>query len=294
MARASTTSNSRAPPACRSTPPTSRATITPCTGGIPTPTAPTGTGPRSSASGVLTMMEHTGTHIDALSHQADRLHLCGGVPAAEAETPGGFLHHGVETVPPLVRRGVLLDVAGHKGLPRLPPCHGVSAKELVDCAAGQGVQVIHGDVLLVRTATPTCGVTRRRPSTRPACPSRGRCGPPKPRRGRRRGRQHGLGRLGSATRRRARPCSPTCTCWAQKGDLHHREPDAGRAGRGPEVGVRLRRAAAEAGQRDRPAAAAGRAGDVLGGPSGPARPCAQASLASGYPAGSHLRRKSQT
>src|SRR5439155_5325131 len=27
-------------------------------------------GPRSSSSGVVTMMEHTGTHIDALSHQA--------------------------------------------------------------------------------------------------------------------------------------------------------------------------------------------------------------------------------
>ena len=34
-------------------------------------------GPRTGASGMLTMMEHTGTHIDALSHQADSLTLCG-------------------------------------------------------------------------------------------------------------------------------------------------------------------------------------------------------------------------
>src|ERR1700716_1308562 len=40
---------------------------------------PEAEGPRSSASGVLTMMEHSGTHIDALSHQACDLTMCGGV-----------------------------------------------------------------------------------------------------------------------------------------------------------------------------------------------------------------------
>ena len=61
-------------------------------------------GPRSSASGALVMMEHTGTHIDALSHQARDLCLFGGVPVEKAETPTGFTTHGVETIPPL-RRG---------------------------------------------------------------------------------------------------------------------------------------------------------------------------------------------
>src|SRR4051794_36311360 len=61
-------------------------------------------GPRSSASGVLTMMEHTGTHIDALSHQACDLILCGGVPVERVETPAGFKELGVETVPPLLGR----------------------------------------------------------------------------------------------------------------------------------------------------------------------------------------------
>jgi kynurenine formamidase len=108
-------------------------------------------GPRSSASGMLTMMEHTGTHIDALSHQADGLHLCGGVPTAEVETPSGFTRHGVETIPPLVRRGVLLDVAGHKGVAVLPPRYSISEQDLAACAAAQGVGVSAGDVLLVRT-----------------------------------------------------------------------------------------------------------------------------------------------
>src|SRR5881394_1156843 len=46
-------------------------------------------GPRSGASGTLVMMEHSGTHIDALSHQAMGPVLFGGVPADAAETPTG-------------------------------------------------------------------------------------------------------------------------------------------------------------------------------------------------------------
>src|SRR5207302_3893484 len=65
-------------------------------------------GPRSAASGVLTMMEHSGTHLDALCHQANCLTLFGGIPTDSAETPTGFTHLGVETVPPLLGRGVLL------------------------------------------------------------------------------------------------------------------------------------------------------------------------------------------
>lgn len=108
-------------------------------------------GPRSGASGMLTMMEHTGTHIDALCHQAHGLTLFGGTPTDAAETPTGFRELGAETVPPLVRRGVLLDVAGHKGVPRLPAHAAISADELQACAAAEGVEVRPGDVLLVRT-----------------------------------------------------------------------------------------------------------------------------------------------
>jgi kynurenine formamidase len=108
-------------------------------------------GPRSSASGTLLMMEHTGTHIDALSHQACNLVLCGGVRIETVETPTGFKQLGIETVPPLLGRGVLLDVAGWKGVDRLPPRTGVSGAELAACAAHQGVQVRPDDVLLVRT-----------------------------------------------------------------------------------------------------------------------------------------------
>jgi kynurenine formamidase len=108
-------------------------------------------GPRTGAAGMLTLMEHTGTHIDALCHQACGFQLYGGVPVEGAETPAGFTQLGVETVPPLLGRGVLLDVAGWKGQAALPPQYGISADELRACAAAQGVAVRAGDVLLVRT-----------------------------------------------------------------------------------------------------------------------------------------------
>src|SRR4051812_7432080 len=56
-------------------------------------------GPRTGASGILNMMEHTGTHIDALCHQACDLKLYGNVPSDSVETPTGFRQLGIETVP---------------------------------------------------------------------------------------------------------------------------------------------------------------------------------------------------
>jgi kynurenine formamidase len=108
-------------------------------------------GPRTGASGVLTMMEHSGTHLDALCHQAHDLKLHGDIPVEQAETPAGFTRLGVETVPPLLGRGVLLDVAGWKGVPRLSPREAVTAEELQACAQAERVEVRSGDVLLVRT-----------------------------------------------------------------------------------------------------------------------------------------------
>ena len=108
-------------------------------------------GPRTGASGVMTLMEHSGTHIDALCHQACGFLLHGGVPVDDVETPAGFTQLGVETVPPLLRRGVLLDVAGWKGTPALPPKYGIGADDLTACAAAQGTELRQGDVLLVRT-----------------------------------------------------------------------------------------------------------------------------------------------
>ena len=56
---------------------------------------------RTSASALLVMTEHSGTHIDALCHQAEDLRLHGGISVdAEVQTAAGFTRLGVDTIPP--------------------------------------------------------------------------------------------------------------------------------------------------------------------------------------------------
>jgi kynurenine formamidase len=104
---------------------------------------------RTSASGIVVMPEHSGTHIDALVHQAENLTLHGGVHVDEGvQTSTGFKRMGVETMEPMVARGVLLDVAGAK---RLPPDHPITDQDLQQTAARSQIDIREGDVVLVRT-----------------------------------------------------------------------------------------------------------------------------------------------
>jgi kynurenine formamidase len=108
-------------------------------------------GPRSGASGVLTMMEHSGTHIDALCHQASDLTFHGGIAVEDVERADGYGALGAETIRPIFGRGVMLDVAGLKGVDLLPQHYAISDDDLVASARAAGVAVRKGDVLLVRT-----------------------------------------------------------------------------------------------------------------------------------------------
>jgi kynurenine formamidase len=104
---------------------------------------------RTGASGIVVMPEHSGTHIDALCHQAENLTLHGGVHVdTGVQTSVGFRVLGIETMGPLVGRGILLDVAGDQ---RLPPNHAITVEELKQAAAQAGVDVRAADVVLVRT-----------------------------------------------------------------------------------------------------------------------------------------------
>ncbi len=109
-------------------------------------------GPRSAASGLIVMMDHTGTHIDALSHQACDLRLYGGVQITpKIETNKGFTAHGIETMDPIVTRGLLLDICAARGQDPLPEHYRISAGDLEAAAKLGEVAVQPGDALLVRT-----------------------------------------------------------------------------------------------------------------------------------------------
>jgi kynurenine formamidase len=106
---------------------------------------------RTSASGLAVLADHSGTHIDALCHQAERLQLFDGYTVdAKIQTSTGFKVMGAESLPPILARGVLLDVAGYAG-ERTRPGRPISAAQLRDVAAAHEVTIESGDVVLVRT-----------------------------------------------------------------------------------------------------------------------------------------------
>lgn len=106
---------------------------------------------RTSAAGMIMTADHAGTHVDALCHQAENMQMFGGVPVTAAnQGPGGVSTLSAETLPPIIRRGVLIDLVAARG-GRLPAQYLVERDELADIADRQAVTVRPGDVLLIRT-----------------------------------------------------------------------------------------------------------------------------------------------
>jgi kynurenine formamidase len=94
-----------------------------------------------------------GTHIDGFGHVAiDGLHY-GDLPTSEVLRSRGAAHHGIETVPPVVTRGVLLDVAASRGVAALEAGYEITPDDIDSTAERQGVQIRPGDVVLIHTAT---------------------------------------------------------------------------------------------------------------------------------------------
>ena len=109
-------------------------------------------GPRTGASGLIVTKEHAGTHIDALCHQAENMFLCGGVSVdPSVENSSGFTIGGVETIAPIVSRGVLLDMAAHLGFVTIPEGYAVTRDDLQACLRKQNLTISAGDVVLVYT-----------------------------------------------------------------------------------------------------------------------------------------------
>jgi kynurenine formamidase len=96
---------------------------------------------------------HSGTHVDALAHVTvgEDNHWFGGNKAAEKLGDFGPLVCDAAAIPPILTRGVLLDVAGYRGVEVLSKGEGISAEGLQEVAAAQGTELRRGDTVLVRT-----------------------------------------------------------------------------------------------------------------------------------------------
>jgi kynurenine formamidase len=115
-------------------------------------TGPFGTNLRYSNEEVFTSeMGQVGTQFDGFAHQAiDRL-LYNCINMDEVATRTGFTKLGVEKVGTLMTRGVLIDVAGLKGVDALPISYEITVADLEQALAKQGTRLEPGDAVLINT-----------------------------------------------------------------------------------------------------------------------------------------------
>lgn len=100
---------------------------------------------------MVTMGLQAATHWDGLAHVSYGHRLYNDIPAASITARDGATELGIEHVRSLVGRGVLLDVAGAKGVDQLPDDHEVTGEDLDAAAAWAGVRIEAGDIVLIRT-----------------------------------------------------------------------------------------------------------------------------------------------
>lgn len=106
----------------------------------------------SSSADSIAFGGHVGTHIDALCHFSCDGMLHGGVEANTVQNhSSGFSKLGVDTIAPILRRGVLLDIAGQMNLDALPADFAITPEHLDAALKAAKTTIQPGDVVLLRT-----------------------------------------------------------------------------------------------------------------------------------------------
>jgi kynurenine formamidase len=100
---------------------------------------------------VLSEMGQVGTQFDGFAHQTheDSHYNC--FKTGDIATRGGFTRFGMDKVGMLMTRGVLIDVAGLKGVAMLPDNYEITVKDLQDALARQNMTIMPGDAVLINT-----------------------------------------------------------------------------------------------------------------------------------------------
>ena len=100
---------------------------------------------------VVTELGQIGTQFDAFAHQmwGDSFYNC--FKLGEIGTRSGFKKLGVENVGSLMARGVLIDVAGLKGVDMLPTSYNITPDDLQQALAKANQKLEPGDAVVIRT-----------------------------------------------------------------------------------------------------------------------------------------------
>lgn len=100
---------------------------------------------------VVTAWQGIGTQIDGLAHAGIGNVYYNGAKAADFVGVDGVRKFGIADVPPLVSRGVVLDIAGLKGVASLPAGAAIGRADIEAAAERQEVDIGAGDIVLLHT-----------------------------------------------------------------------------------------------------------------------------------------------
>ena len=104
---------------------------------------------------VFAMYTHCGTHIDTLNHWGYHGEIWNHFTAAEHLGSRHWTKCGADKWPPIIARGVMLDVAASKGVAMLPDSYPITPEDLEETVDRQQIRLEEGDVVLIRTGRMT-------------------------------------------------------------------------------------------------------------------------------------------
>lgn len=119
----------------------------------------TGTAWHSNA---LFLNDNVATQVDCLGHVTEgpncrhgdiENHWYNGFKEADWGGNWGPRRCDAASIPPIIARGVLIDVAGFKKVDVLPPNYEITPNDLQEALRAQGTELQVGDVVLIRTGT---------------------------------------------------------------------------------------------------------------------------------------------
>ena len=99
----------------------------------------------------IEMTTHVGTHIDSLGHFSIGEHLYGGHSIDESVGDWGLLQLGIENIPPIITRGLCLDLSKLDGRNCLEAGRPITSDDLKRAYDSQHLQPEKGDVVFINT-----------------------------------------------------------------------------------------------------------------------------------------------
>jgi kynurenine formamidase len=100
---------------------------------------------------VVSEIGQVGTQLDGFAHQTIENSMYNCFKVDEASSRGGFTKLGIENVGALFTRGVLIDVAGLKGVDMLPDTYEITVQDLQGALQRQNVTLQPGDAVIINT-----------------------------------------------------------------------------------------------------------------------------------------------